>query len=120
MIKIIRYSESFKLQVVREVEEGMHESCYQAAQTYGIGGGNTVQNWVCKYGMNHLLNKVVKVEKPNERNELKELKAKIRKLESALSAAHLDLIIEKEYIKMACEAAGIDDVEEFKKKHGTH
>jgi len=111
--KIIRYSEAFKLQVVRELEEGKYESCFKAAQVYGIGGGDTVQKWVCKYGMNHLLNKVIKVEQPNEKNELKKLKAKIRKLESALSDAHLDLIIEKEYINIACKAAGIDDVEKF-------
>jgi len=120
MIKIMRYSEAFKLQVVREVEEGKYESCYKASHAYGIVGGDTVQSWVCKYGKNHLLNKVIKVEKPKERNELKELKSRIRKLESALSDTHIDLIIEKEYFKMACEAAGIDDIEEFKKKHGTH
>jgi transposase len=116
MRKVMHYSEAFKLQLVREIEEGKYESCYLAAKSYGINGCDTVQKWVSKYGKDHLLNKVVKVEKPKERNELKELKAKVRKLESALSDAHLDLIIEKEYLKLTCEIAGIENVDEFKKK----
>ena len=36
-------------------------------------------------------------------------------LESALSDAHIDLILEREFLKEACRAAGIDDVSEFKK-----
>jgi len=116
--EVMRYSESFKLQVVRDIDSGKYESCFQAMQAYGIGGCDTVQRWVLKYGKNHLLNKVVKVEKPNEKKEIKKLKDKIRKLESALSDTHIDLILEREYLKEACRTAGIDDVVEFKKKQG--
>ncbi len=38
-----------------------------------------------------------------------------KRLESALSDAHIDLMLEKEYLKEVCRAAGIDDVGEFKK-----
>jgi hypothetical protein len=40
----------------------------------------------------------------------------VRRLESALADANIDLALEKAYTKMACERAGIEDVEEFKKK----
>jgi transposase len=112
----IRYSEAFKLQVIRELEEGKFTSYVKASEAYGIKGSCTVLEWIRKYGKNDLLNKVIIVKKPNEKNELKKLKDKIRKLESALSDIHLDLIIEKEYLKLSCDIAGIDNVEEFKKK----
>ena len=120
MRDVIRYSEAFKLQVVREIDEGKFVNYASASRAYGIRGPNTIAYWIKKYGKNHLLNKVVRVEKPNERNEMKKLKERIRKLESALSDTHIDLVIEKEYFKMACEAAGIDDIGEFKKKHVIH
>jgi len=56
------------------------------------------------------------VETPQEINELKRLRERVRRLESALADANIDLALEKAYTKMACERAGIEDVEEFKKK----
>ena len=39
----IRYSEAFKLQVLREVEEGRFESGYAAERAYGIRGAGAVR-----------------------------------------------------------------------------
>jgi transposase-like protein len=113
----VKYSEAFKLQVVREMEEGRHQSCYAASQFYGIGGTMTVQRWVRSYGKNHLIGKVVRVEKPGERSELKKLRERVSELEAALADTTLDLRLEQAYVKLACRAGGIDDVDEFKKKH---
>ena len=113
---IVRYSEAFKLQVVSELESGKFSCIFEARKRYGINGVGTVESWILKYGKNHLLNKVVRVESTKERNQLKEMKAKIRELESALSDAHLDLRLERAWGELACEAAGIDDVDAFKKK----
>lgn len=110
------YSEAFKLQVVREVESGRYRNCHQASQAYGIHGPQTVPRWVERYGKAHLLNRVVRVETTMERDELKRLKARIREMESALSDAHLDLRLERSFLKLACKAAGQEDVNEFKKK----
>jgi hypothetical protein len=41
----------------------------------------------------------------------------VRDLERVLADAHLDLKFESAYLKLACEAAGIRDVADFKKKH---
>lgn len=112
------YSEAFKLQVLRELDEGRFESAEAARRTYGIRGCGTLQVWMRKYGKEHLLSKVVRVETPKEMDELKQLRKRVRELEKGLADAHLDLRLEQAYVKLACRAAGIEDVESFKKKTG--
>jgi transposase-like protein len=110
----IRYSEAFKLAVVREVEA--ERLAFDAiSQKYGIQGSTTVSNWVRKYG-NGSRGKVTRVEKPDEMNELKRLKTRVRQLESALADANIDAALERAYTRLACQRAGIADVAEFKKK----
>lgn len=113
----IRYSEAFKLQVVRELEQGRFESAGAAGRAYGVNGSETVANWVRRYGKDHLLRKAIRVMKADEEAEVKALRKRVRELERALSDAHIDLKLEEAYVELACEAAGIEDVAEFKKKH---
>lgn len=113
----IRYSEAFKLQVVRELEQGRFESAGAAGRAYGVNGSETVANWVRRYGKDHLLRKVIRVMKADEQAEVKALRKRVRELERALSDAHIDLKLEEAYVELACEAAGIREVAEFKKKH---
>lgn len=113
---VIRYSESFKLQIIREIEEGKFENCHAAAQAYGIRGTNTVPRWVSTYGREHLKKRLIRVETTKDRDERERLKKRLSELESALSDATLDLRLEREYVKLACRQAGIEDVEAFKKK----
>ena len=111
---IIRYSEAFKMEVVREMEtQGL--SCSAAGRKYGIKGRNTVEKWASKYGQG-LIGKVIRVETPQEVNELKKAKERIKRLESLLADTNLELALERQYTRLACERAGIEDVEEFKKK----
>jgi transposase-like protein len=114
MKPIIRYSEAFKMEVVREMEvEGL--SCSRARQKYGIGGRGTVEKWARKYGKG-LLGKIIRVETPREIDELKKLKERVKRLESLLADTNLELALERQFTRLACERAGIEDVEEFKKK----
>jgi transposase-like protein len=110
----LRYSEMFKMAVVRELEEG-NLPYAQVQRKYGIQGCDTVQTWVRKYG-NGSRGQRMRVEKPEEINELKQLKARVRRLEGALADANLDLALERQYTRLACERAGIKDLAEFKKK----
>ena len=114
---VIRYSEAFKLQVVRELETGRYGSPMAAGRAYGIKGPGTVAHWIRRYGKHHLLRKVVRVMKADEQAEVKALRQRVRQLERALADAHLDLKLEAAYVQLACEAAGITDVPDFKKKH---
>ena len=110
----IRYSEAFKLEVVRELESsGLPFG--EVRRKYGIKGAGTVQYWVRKYG-NGTRGKVLRVEKPEEVDQLKAAKARVRLLELALADANVELLLARAYVSLACERAGITDVEGFKKK----
>jgi transposase-like protein len=90
----IRYSISFKQKVVKEIEEeGLDLSA--AARRYGIKGGLTIHNWIKKFGKNHLLNKIVRVEMKGEKDRVKELEAEIKKLKIALA----DKTMEKDVLE---------------------
>ena len=110
----IRYSEAFKVEIVRELETSQ-APFEQIRRKYGIGGCATVQKWVRRYG-NGTRGKIIRVERPEEINELKRLKERVRLLERALADANIDLALERAHTRLACERAGIQDVEEFKKK----
>ena len=109
----IRYSQAFKMAVVRELEQE-DLPCEQVRRKYGILCSTTVQRWVRQYG-NGSRGKRIRVERPEEINELKRLKERVRRLESALADANIDIALERAYTELACERAGIE-VEEFKKK----
>jgi len=112
----IRYSEALKMEVVRELErDGLLFD--EVRRKYGILGSWTVQKWVHKYG-NGSRGKVIRVEKPEEINEKAQLKRRVRALERALADTNIDLALERQYTRLACERAGIGDVAEFKKKAG--
>jgi transposase-like protein len=110
----IRYSEAFKMEVVRELES-KDLPFAEVQRKYGIKGCDTVQGWVLKYG-NGSRGKVIRVQKPEEIDELKRVKERMRRLETALADANVDLALERAYTRLACQRAGIKDVEEFKKK----
>lgn len=112
-----RYSEAFKLQVVREFETGAYSSQAEAQRKYGITGAWTLRNWLRRYGKGHLMKKVIRVEAPGEKDRLRELEREVKRLKHALGDAHIDLMLGEEYLKIACRRAGEPDVEAFKKKN---
>ena len=70
-----RYSISFKQQVVREIESGL--GIEAARRKYGIPGGGSIRNWILKFGKNHLLNKIVRIETMEEKDRIKEMEKEI-------------------------------------------
>jgi len=112
----IRYSEAFQMEAVRELEsQGLTINAVR--RKYGIRGAGTVENWIRKHG-NGTRGKMIRVQRPEEINELQQLKARVRRLETALADSNIDLVLERAYTRMACQRAGITDVEAFKKKAG--
>ena len=112
---VIRYSEAFKMKLVTEVErEGVPVAAVKAK--YGIKGCGTVESWVRKYG-NGSRGKIIRVETPEQINELKQMKQRVKLLERLLADANIKLVLEEAYTEIACRRAGIQDVEDFKKKN---
>ncbi len=116
--RLVRYSMAFKQQVVGELEAGRFGSIHEAGEHYGIGGACTIRNWLRRLGRNHLMPKVVRVEKPDEANQITELKKQVRQLQQALGQTQLKNVLNETLLEMACQELGVD-VEAFKKKAGT-
>ena len=114
---IRRYSTCFKRQVVQDLETGRFASIGAAREHYGIGGRQTIQRWLRRYGKNHLQAKVVRVEKPDEADQMRQLKRQIAELEQALGQTQAENVLNAAYLKLACEQLG-EDVDKFKKKSG--
>ena len=110
---LLRYSESFKLHVVSEIESGQ-VTIGGARRRYGIAGGGTIQGWLRRYGKNHLLGKVIRVERPDEKDRIKALEDKVRELESVLAQSQVKLFAYESLIDVAEKHYGAD----FKKNFG--
>lgn len=83
-----RYSMAFKLRVVEDVESGLLNA-EEARKLYGIGGRNTVHEWIAQYGKNLRLGKKVYIMTKDEEIELIRLKREVKLLHKALENAML-------------------------------
>lgn len=111
---VVRYSTCFKQKVVKEIEEeGL--SYQQASLRYNIKGGQTVQNWIKKYGKNHLLNKIIRVEMKGEKDELKRLNDELKRFKEAYAELSLKYQCSEKIIEIANEELRTD----LKKNFGT-
>lgn len=78
---VVRYSDCFKQMVVADIEQnGL--TIHQCQLKYGITGGATIQNWIKKFGKNHLLNKIIRMETKDETSEIQLLKKELKALRS--------------------------------------
>src|SRR6266446_6740111 len=113
-MNVIRYSQSFKMQCVREVEAG--KSCAAAVRRkYKIRGTGTVMRWVRQLGSGRY-GKIIRVEKAHEVNETGQLRSELRRVKEALADTHMELALEQAFLAVACEELD-QNLEEFKKKH---
>ena len=111
--EIVRYSDCFKRAVIEEIEKkGLSiEAC---RRKYSIGGATTIQKWLKKYGKNHLLNKIVRVETIDEIQEIKALKKEIKALKEAYAEMTIEKKVYETYLQVYGEETGRS--EEIKKK----
>jgi transposase-like protein len=113
-MKVIRYSNAFKMQAVREVETGV--LCAQAVRRkYNVRGTDTVMRWVRQFGSGKY-GKVIRVEKADEVSEPARLRKQLGQAKEALADTHMELVLEKAFLAVACEQLD-QRVEGFKKKH---
>ena len=114
--QVVRYSEAFKMQVIKELESGEVPTIAVARERYGIRGGGTIQRWMRKYGKNHLISKVVEVKTPKDLDQIKALKQRVKELEKALAQTQVRAVLNESFYEVVCEEHGIVDPEEHKKK----
>jgi transposase-like protein len=112
-MRVIRYSHPFKMQAVREVEAGQ-DCAWAVARKYQIKGTNTVMRWVRQLGSGRY-GKLIRVEKGDEVNEAVRLRLQLRQAKEALADMHMELVLEKAFLAVACEQMD-QTVEGFKKK----
>ena len=87
--------------VVQEVEKG--SSINFVRKRYDIKGGGTVQRWIIKFGKDHLLNKITRIETMDEKDKLKQLELENKKLKMALADAYMAKDCLEAVIKFANE-----------------
>jgi len=111
--QVIRYSEAFKLQVIKEIEVG-ERSMNEVRKAYGIGAGS-IQGWMKRMGKFGSLPRMIRVETPDEKNRIKELERQIKELKNALADTQVQCLIAESRFEVVCEQQGWDP-EEIKKK----
>jgi transposase-like protein len=109
---VIRYSLSFKRQVISEVEQG---KCLSEIQRrYGIKGSSTIQKWIRRFGKDQLLNKIIRVETMEEKDRVKQLEEEVKKLKLALA----DTMLAKRCLEVVIDEANREYKTDLKKSFG--
>jgi transposase-like protein len=111
---VIRYSEAFKHQIVKEIEEG-GLALEEVRVKYGIKGYSTVQGWIKRIGKLEALPKIVRVETPDEKSRIKELERQVQELKNSLAETQVRYLIAESQFEVICDQQGLDP-EEVKKK----
>ena len=112
--QFIRYSIGFKQMVVQEIEKG--HSFDEVRKKFDISGTATIQAWVKKFGKNHLLNKIVRIETMKDKDRVKQLEEENKRLKVKLAETYMARDCLEGLIKMANEEYKTD----LKKNFGTH
>ena len=107
-----RYSISFKRQVVRELEQsGISKNAIR--QKYKLGCA-TLHNWIRKFGKDHLINQIIRIETMEEKNAIKQLQQEIKKLKLALA----DSLLAQRSLEKVIEEADKEYKTDLKKSFG--
>ena len=101
-----RYSEAFRIQVVREYEQGEY-SIKALHRRYGVNQG-TLKKWIQKYSTQGLKYKLMKIQTPEEQDRLKELEAENARLKMLVADLQLDKVMLESTITVIQREYGID------------
>jgi len=105
-IALIRYSEAFKKEVVREYEGGA--SAGRLREKYGISGGSTISSWVKKYGREGSRYELMVIQRPEEQKRVKALEKRVQELERALGQVMLDKLMLESLVEVLEAEAGLE------------
>jgi transposase len=109
-----RYSEVFKRQVVRDIEQG-RTSARAAAKQYGITGTMTIPKWLQRYGSGCVVGRASKPERADDSRKLAILERRNRELEQAVARLTVEKVALEAVVEEAQSHFGVD----LKKTFGT-
>lgn len=109
----IRYSLSFKHQVVREIEQNGLGLDF-VRRKYGIKGSSTIQKWLRKFGKSHLIKQIIRIETMEEKDRIKHLEAEVKKLKLALA----DSMLAQRSLEVVIDEANKEYKTDLKKSFG--
>ena len=109
----IRYSLSFKHQVVREIEQNGLGLDF-VRRKYGIKGSSTIQKWLRKFGKSHLIKQIIRIEPMEEKDRIKHLEAEVKKLKLALA----DSMLAQRSLEVVIDEANKEYKTDLKKSFG--
>lgn len=101
-----RYSQAFKMQIVREYEAG--SSLYSLRNKYGIGADKTIRNWVKQYGRSGYRSELVVIQTVADQEDVKGMKRRIAELETALAETVLENRMLNATLEVASQALEMD------------
>lgn len=105
------FSDSFKIQKVREIETGrtkVSELCFQYEVAY-----NTVYRWLNKFGSMKNKKERLIIEADSDTKQLLELKKKVAELERIIGQKQVMLDFKDKMIELAEETYGVDIKKKF-------
>ena len=100
-----RYSEAFRIQVVREYETGASINFLQTR--YGIRGQATISKWIKKYSIQGIRHQFM-VQTPEEQDQMKVLQEQNKQLEKLVAQLSLDKLMLESTLEVVQREYGID------------
>ncbi len=101
-----RYSEAFRIQVVREYEAGA--SMNELQKKYGIRGTTTISKWIKRYSTEGVRHQLMVIQSPEEQNRIKELEEQIRRQEELIAQLALDKLMLESTLEVIQRQYGIE------------
>ena len=101
-----RYSEGFRIQVVREYEES-GASLRALHRKYGVSI-KTLQKWINRYSKQGVRYHLMRIQSPEEQNRIKELEALVKQQEHVIAQLVLDKLMLESTLTVLERESGID------------
>ncbi len=101
-----RYSEAFRIQVVREYEES-GVSLNALRKKYGVSI-KALELWIKRYSKEGVRHRLMVIQSPEEQNRIKELEERIRRQEELIARLALDKLMLESTLEVIERDYGID------------
>jgi len=101
------FSVELRKQIVGQVER-KELTVLQAVREYGIGGKQTVYNWLYRYSSTLVKGTRTVMEKDSQENLTKELRSRIKELEAALGRKSMEADLYRTIVEQASDEYRVD------------